>query len=476
MVSKKKKVCTKGYSCGISCISVTKACRKEFPDGVAVMLDSRKILRASAYEPKAREAKEGFPATLDKLEKVKRLGGSTGALLMKDPDTGKMYVLKKGNSPEHAYEEFLADRAYEALGVPVPKGKFYGKDTKLSEYIEGRALGELSGKELADAQAQLGKHFVADALLSNWDVTGMSGDNVLVANDGTVYRIDNGGSFRYRAQGAPKGSAFGDKVTELSTLRDSDVNYYTAGAFRSVTEADIATQKKELVAKKEELLAAIPDKELRSQVERRLESFREVESTPSSNKLDPLGVTPLLGVYTYSVREDEVNNALVEKGVFDDFDQARRVGRAVNDFTEMSYAAMRKSDKYETPDDRVKAVYEGFLNNSRIPTYKGTVYRGLGSGFSSKLAQFKSLEVGDQITLDSLSSFSSNRKTAEIFAYGTYSVLMKVKANKSGKSVKAFSEHPSENEILVPKGVSYKVSGTKLGSDGKSLELELEEI
>lgn len=35
-----KRNCKKGYSCGKSCISLRKACRKEFPEGVAVQLDS----------------------------------------------------------------------------------------------------------------------------------------------------------------------------------------------------------------------------------------------------------------------------------------------------------------------------------------------------------------------------------------------------------------------------------------------------
>jgi len=46
----------------------------------------------------------------------------------------------------------------------------------------------------------LQKDFAADALLSNWDVIGVTADNI-VGNDGKVYRVDNGGALEFRAQG-----------------------------------------------------------------------------------------------------------------------------------------------------------------------------------------------------------------------------------------------------------------------------------
>lgn len=43
---KKKKKCLKGYSCGFSCISKFKGCRREFPEGISVTLDTMEVLRS----------------------------------------------------------------------------------------------------------------------------------------------------------------------------------------------------------------------------------------------------------------------------------------------------------------------------------------------------------------------------------------------------------------------------------------------
>lgn len=51
--SKGKRICTKGYSCGLSCISLSKACRKGFTEGIAVTLDNRlAVYNNPAYRPK----------------------------------------------------------------------------------------------------------------------------------------------------------------------------------------------------------------------------------------------------------------------------------------------------------------------------------------------------------------------------------------------------------------------------------------
>lgn len=173
-----------------------------------------------------------FPADLSKLKHVKSLGGSTGASLVED-EHGRQFVKKQGSHSDHLREEYTADEAYRALNVPVPPSKLYddGKNppTKLAVYLEGaRKLGEVlqegdfdldAAKVSAKARATLAKGFVADVLLGSWDVTGLDNDNVLVHKDGTAYRIDNGGSLRYRAQGAPKGAAWNEHPTEVFTMR-----------------------------------------------------------------------------------------------------------------------------------------------------------------------------------------------------------------------------------------------------------------
>jgi hypothetical protein len=100
--------------------------------------------------------------------------------------------------------------------------------------------------------------FVADAWLANWDAVGIGYDNLLVGPDGAAIRIDVGGSLLYRAQGSPKGGAFGDKVGEIDSLRDPK-NHWPASVFANIPEEAIVAGVKRL--------AALPDSEIRGLTE-----------------------------------------------------------------------------------------------------------------------------------------------------------------------------------------------------------------
>jgi 8-oxo-dGTP pyrophosphatase MutT (NUDIX family) len=203
-----------------------------------------------ARKPKATKAAAEFPADPHALVKVQDLGGSTGAELVQDPATGRKYVRKKGANADHLREECLADGAYRQLGARVPAFHLYETGSgpvKLSEFIpDAKPLGALmtsDPKLAAKAIADLKTHFAADALLGNWDVIGMSGDNVLVDPQGNAYRVDNGGALRFRAQGAPKKASDWDAYpTELWTLRDRAKNAQTARVFGDLSIREIAGQ------------------------------------------------------------------------------------------------------------------------------------------------------------------------------------------------------------------------------------------
>lgn len=223
---------------------------------------------------------------LSELKVVKRLGGSTGAQLVKDLE-GRFFVRKEGNSAEHIRSEVAADLAYQALGLEVPKVKLYDGKTKLAELVKGETLQEALAKATpAEAQliiAKVQRGFVADALLANYDVIGLGMDNILVDPSGQVWRIDNGGSFDFRAQGARK--TFGPEVTELKTMRDAKINPSAARIFGGITDAEIQRQIAEILEKREALLAAVPA-ELRDAMEKRLEYLanygKKVEATPDN--------------------------------------------------------------------------------------------------------------------------------------------------------------------------------------------------
>ena len=151
-----------------------------------------------------------------KAQNPKYLGGSTGAVLHTLPD-GRKVVVKRGAHPAHIRNEFDFNRYLNEIGMAVP-------DASMQEDVDGNPLMMTQYEEGAkaptvDDKARLREDFVPHALIGNWDVLGMNMDNVLMRPDGTPSYVDVGGSGPFRAQGAPKGNAFGGQVGELQTMQ-----------------------------------------------------------------------------------------------------------------------------------------------------------------------------------------------------------------------------------------------------------------
>lgn len=164
-----------------------------------------------------------FPPTMSDATFVKDLGGSTGAKLYEY--NGKQFVAKKGANVNHIKEERLANYLYSRMGIDVPLFDFIDGDTLVKQYIED--VRNVNWNDESEAKKVL-KGYVIDALLANWDV--YKNDNILIEKEtGIPYRIDNGGSLRYRAQGGLKDD-FGGIVAEITTLADNNPqikNYIT---------------------------------------------------------------------------------------------------------------------------------------------------------------------------------------------------------------------------------------------------------
>ena len=155
------------------------------------------------------------------------MGGSTGARAY-DLPMGR-FGGKRGDSPQHIQNEYDMNRFLNELGVPVPQAHMED-GLMLTQMEEGQRLGfNPSARDVR----QLRRDFVPHATIANWDMLGLDRDNVIRRPDGTLSYVDVGGAGPFRAQGAPKGAAFGSKVGELDTLRDK--NYELAG----MSEADI---------------------------------------------------------------------------------------------------------------------------------------------------------------------------------------------------------------------------------------------
>lgn len=251
------------------------------PGPKPIKLPSRRKKSAPPVPEKPVRGPDEFPP-IDEVETVKKLGGSTGAVLVKDTKTGTQYVKKTGNSPDHIREEYAADQAYRAAGIDVPKAVLYetpAGPVKLAQYVDGQDLKSYLNKASPeDAAAVIGKiqkGFVTDAVLANHDVAGLSMDNIIVDAKGTPWRIDNGGALRFRAQGLPKSSAvWNGVVAELDTMRDATINPQTALLFGNLTEADIEEQIRDLLTREQAILDAVPEAVRLTLVER-FASLRE---------------------------------------------------------------------------------------------------------------------------------------------------------------------------------------------------------
>jgi hypothetical protein len=212
------------------------------------------------------------------LTEVRALGGTTGAKLVKDA-RGQLFVMKRGASPEHIREEYLTDAAYKALGVPVPEARLYetaSGPVKLARYIkDAETVGAVKGVEKAKAYQQAHRHFAADALLGNWDVTGQQDDNLLVDKAGVVWRIDNGGGLRYRAQGTPKtADEWSEHPTDLWTMRKAGM-----AAARIMKTADFYQLAEDVLAIGPEQVAALKEAlppQVFATVEARLGHLRDI--------------------------------------------------------------------------------------------------------------------------------------------------------------------------------------------------------
>jgi hypothetical protein len=236
------------------------------PGPKPIKLPEPRKAKPAAPAPTPKRAPDQFPPA-EEVEVVRKLGGSTGAELVKDTQNGELYVRKLGATPDHLREELAADQAYRAAGIDVPRGIFYETPTgpvKLTQYIEGQSLADFIAKatpaQQAEVIAKIRKGFATDALMANHDVAGLSMDNILVDAKGTPWRIDNGGSLRYRAMGAPKTSAtWNGAVQELETMRDASINPQTARLFGDLTELDIEEQIRDVLTREDAIMAALPD-------------------------------------------------------------------------------------------------------------------------------------------------------------------------------------------------------------------------
>ena len=173
-----------------------------------------------------------------------QLGSNMGGKY-RDSETGDIVYVKHSTPDQHTSEQ-LATSIYEAAGIPVPETKIVnweGEPALVSKWLDDPQVysqWDDAPEELLN-QDDIKHGFFVDALLASWDVAGLEFDN-LVESNGRIYRIDQGGSLTYRAQGGTKPNFYrweGEYIGELETLRNPDMAPQASQLYEGMTDDDL---------------------------------------------------------------------------------------------------------------------------------------------------------------------------------------------------------------------------------------------
>lgn len=143
--------------------------------------------------------------------------------------------------------------------------------------------------------------------------------------------------------------------------------------------------------------------------------------------------------------------------------EAKKLHQTLLGYLGGDYSAYTEGKK----KDEEKVINEGL---ARMGSFDGPIYRGMsfynfdGHG---EVDRFAEMDVGDEISMKSISSWSSElgaaRDFAEVDRPTMSSVLLSCKNNKSGVGVQHISKFRDyEAEVLAPSTSKWKVTGKKV--------------
>ncbi len=186
------------------------------------------------------------------------------------PYSKEQFYLKFYEDPDQARIEFITNAIYEKLGIKAARSKLVEVNGHLA--IASLKIPDSRAVYLEDfgANHEVGDCFVVDAFLGNWDVVGQNYENIIKGRDG-LYRINNGGSLVFRAQGGRKTFNSYD-IPELETMRNP---LYPAGqVFQGITEQEMARQAKLLLERldKDAILSIIRESGLSGDIAKEVTS------------------------------------------------------------------------------------------------------------------------------------------------------------------------------------------------------------
>lgn len=454
----------------------------------------------------------------------------------------KRYV-KFYDDASQARSEHLANAIYADLGHTAPTSQLFEHNGKLaysSELFEGgetlKSLGGASSLTKKDAEALM-KGFVGDVLTGNWDAVGTGYDNVMRTADGKWARIDNGGTFLFRAKAGKKGESALNAISEWDVFFTGTNPFYSAVA--KAAGAESAEDLKHLIVPQIQRVVALADAPggWAAYVDKhipgahgadcdRIVEMLEARSLLLKGKLAeltaPPAVAPAPGVARYVARQYSTVmpstglklEDLPETHVIDDHyekwsrvspthmpsgekfsDYQKRAKVAVKGissdslsgikaFTGSSYGAIRASEERGTPDNRSKAIQKAFDIATPEP---GTVFRAIHSIDRDVIEKYMGSETFQLGKTGGATSSSAWNIDASIDgfmggrhdpSYGdTYKILYVINGKTQIPVQTISSVGESECELMFKKDAKFRVTGLSRAAGTKRvLILEAEEI
>jgi hypothetical protein len=180
-----------------------------------------------------------------------QLGGNPGGVY--EDGEGRRYYVKCLESDALARNEILAAKLYQLAGAPTLtylRAKDPAQVATELVALDKKQAARFDEDEVKQARRWFGVH----AWTANWDAVGLHGDNQGVAS-GVVVTLDLGGALDFRAQGDPKGKAFGARVDEFDSLRSDKDNPHAVRLFAGMSPAEL----REAIA----VVTRIPDAAIR---------------------------------------------------------------------------------------------------------------------------------------------------------------------------------------------------------------------
>jgi hypothetical protein len=136
---------------------------------------------------------------------------------------GNRYYVKYYRNPDQARVEELSSKIFGHMGVETPRPalrEVNGKQALMTSW--NTDLKQIEPRECKlneQQQEQIGRMYLAAVLTKNWDVAGLTHDNIVLnTKTGDLVEVDAGGSKHFRAQGGPKD--YGPDANELTSLRN----------------------------------------------------------------------------------------------------------------------------------------------------------------------------------------------------------------------------------------------------------------